>query len=69
MNENEGKRPLTMRLPEQKARLVSALAKLEGQSVSTLLEGLVDQYIDQKKHLLVEAQENLSASGKGGEAS
>lgn len=67
MNENEVKRPLTVRLPEQKARLFSALAKLEGLSISTLLENLIDQYIDQKKHLLSEAQENLSTTGKGGE--
>jgi len=52
MGTNDGKKALTIRLPERKARVIAALTRLQGVSIGAMFEGLVDGYIEQNRALL-----------------
>jgi len=68
MGTNDGKKTLTIRLPEKKARVIAALTKLQGVSIGTMFEKLVDGYIEQNKMLLSsQTQTELIEHGTVGE--
>lgn len=46
------KKVLTARLPEKKARVFGAIARLKGTSASVAIEQLIDRYIEENKGVL-----------------